>query len=181
MHIDPYGVVFDTVFWLVRFLFWAVPSDVWRTCLVLLPVAFVGVQKAYSMDANNLYFVIFYIFFWVIRINGCVRRGRQPLLRGPEWFFNVRVQPDFYRGAGRKILHRYWMRMFIPFAFDVPLAIPIFLSGRFALLSWLILGLCALIHINHSFSADLAERQARPFAVPETEQPVASVALSLTP
>ena len=181
MHIDPYVVVFDTVFWLVRFLFWVVPSDVWRTCLLLLPAAFVGVQKAYNMDANNLYFVIFYIFFWVVRINGCVRRGRQPLLRGPEWFFNVRVQPDFYRGAGRKILHRYWMRMFIPFAFDVPLAITIFLSGRFSLLSWLILGLCALIHINHSFSVDLGERQARPFAILEAEQAVASLALSLTP
>jgi hypothetical protein len=181
MHIDPYVVALDTVFWLVRFLFWVVPSDVWRTCLLLLPAAFVGVQKAYNMDANNLYFVLFYIFFWVVRINGCVRRGRQPLLRGPEWFFNVRVQPDFYRGPGRKILRRYWMRMFIPLAFDVPLAIAIFLSGRFPLLSWLILGLCALIHINHSFSVDLAERQARPFAILEAEQPVASVALSLTP
>src|SRR5262245_16140719 len=125
--------------------------------------------------------VIYYILFWAIRINGCVRRGRQPLLRGPEWFFNVHVQPDFYTGAGRKILHRYWMRMFIPFAVDIPVAIAIFLSGRLLLLNWLILGLCALIHINHSYSVDLAERQARAFAIPEAEQPVASVALCLQP
>ncbi|MBZ5538224.1 MAG: hypothetical protein LAO31_19905 [Acidobacteriia bacterium] len=130
---------------------------------------------------TNQYAIIFYIFFWVVRINGCVRRGRQPLLRGPGWFFNVAVQPDFYTGAGRTILHRYWMRMFIPFAVDVPLAIAIFLSGHLLLLNWLILGACALIHINHSFSVDLAERQARPLAVPEAEQPVASIVLSLKP
>ncbi|MGH9702186.1 MAG: hypothetical protein ACRD4K_02330 [Candidatus Acidiferrales bacterium] len=125
----------------------------------------------------NGYAVIFYIFFWMVRINGCLRRGRQPLLRGPEWFFNVRVRPDFYTGEGRRLLHRYWLRMFIPFAVDIPLAIAIFLSGQLALLNWLILGLAVLIHINHSYSVDLAERQARPFALPEAEQPVASVAL----
>jgi hypothetical protein len=130
---------------------------------------------------NQQYFVIAYVFFWVVRINGCIRRGRQPMLRGPDWFFNVPVQPDFYTGTGRKILHRYWMRMLMPFALDIPVAIAIFVSGRLILLNWLILGLCALIHINHSYSVDLAERRARPFATPEAEQPVASLALSMTP
>src|SRR5262245_60548348 len=117
----------------------------------------------------------------MIRINGCVRRGRQPLLRGPDWFFNIHVQPGFYTGSGRRILHRYWMRMFIPFAVDIPVAIAIFLSGHLFLLNVLMLGLCALIHINHLFSVDLAERQARPLALPEAEAPVASMMLSLTP
>src|SRR5262249_49538930 len=76
---------------------------------------------------------------------------------------------------------RYWMRMFIPFAFDIPFAIAIFLSGHLLLLNGLILGLCALIHINHLFSVDRAERQVRPFSVPEGERPVASPALSLAP
>ena len=125
--------------------------------------------------------IIYYILFWAIRINGCVRRGRQPLLRGPEWFFNVHVQPDFYTGEGRRILRRYWMRMLIPFAVDIPVAIAIFLSGHLLLLNGLVLGLCALIHINHLFSVNLAERQARPFAIPESEAPVASIVLSLTP
>lgn len=130
---------------------------------------------------NTQYLVIFYVFFWLVRIRGCVRRGRQPLLRGPDWFFNVHVRPGFYEGDGRKLLHRYWMRMLIPFAFDVPLAIAIFLSGRLQLLTWLILGLCALIHINHCISVDIAERHARAFALPETEQPTNSIALSLNP
>jgi len=129
----------------------------------------------------NQFIVLFYIFFWVVRINGCFRRGRQPLIRGPEWFFNVPVQHGFYTGAGRKILHRYWMRMFIPFAVDIPVAIGIFLSGHLLLLNWLIAGLCVLIHVNHSYSVDLAERQAQPFAAPEAERPAASMALSLKP
>jgi hypothetical protein len=125
--------------------------------------------------------VIYYILFWVIRINGCARRGRQPQLRGPDWFFNIHVQPGFYTGAGQRILHRYWMRMFIPFAVDIPVAIAIFVSGHLFLLPVLMLGLCALIHINHLFSVNLAERQARPFALPEAEASVTSMMLSLTP
>lgn len=132
------------------------------------------------MDINR-YIVAFYILFWLIRINGCVRRGRQPLLRGPEWFFSVHVEPDFYSGRGRKILHRYWIRMLMPFTVDIPLALAIFLSGRLLLLQWLILGLCGLIHINHSFSVNLAEREAEPFVSCEAEQPEVSMALSLTP
>ncbi|HEY2013806.1 MAG TPA: hypothetical protein VGH38_09920 [Bryobacteraceae bacterium] len=124
--------------------------------------------------------VLFYFLFWLVRINGSIRRGRQPLLRGPGWFFNMQVPPDFHTGAGKKILHRYWIRMLIPFAVDIPLAVAIFVFGRLDLLVWLILGLCALIHLNHLFSVDLAERQARPFAVSDARQPV-SLVLSLTP
>ena len=47
---------------------------------------------------TNSQLVILYVLFWVVRIRGCVRRGRQPRLRGPEWFFNVRVAPGFYEG-----------------------------------------------------------------------------------
>jgi hypothetical protein len=124
--------------------------------------------------------LIFYGLFWLVRINGCVRRGRQPLLRGPDWFFSVRVPAGFYAGAGRGILRRYWLRMLMPFAVDIPIAIAILASGRLALLNWLILGLCALIHVNHVYSVDLAERQARPFAVADDEPVVTRMALSLT-
>lgn len=131
------------------------------------------------MDLDRL-IVIFYGLFWIVRINGCLRRGRQPLVRGRDWFFNVPVRPDFYAGDGRRILRRYWMRMLIPFAVDIPIAIAIFVSGRLELLNWLILGLCALIHVNHVFSVDLAERQARALACCRREQPVTRMALSLT-
>lgn len=115
------------------------------------------------------------------RIRGCFRRWQQPLVRGPEWFFNVPVQPDFYDGPGRKLLHRYWVRMFIPIAVEVLLAVAIFISGHLMYLYWLVIAASIAVHVNHLFNVDRAERQARQFAVPEAEQPVSSVMLSLTP
>jgi hypothetical protein len=122
-----------------------------------------------------------YALFWVVRINGCIRRGRQPLLRGSAWFFDVHVRSDFYTGAGRTILHRYWQRMLIPFAVDIPIAVAIFASHHLALLNGLVLGLAALIHINHVLSVDLAERQARRFEVTKPNPSITSVTASLMP
>jgi hypothetical protein len=133
------------------------------------------------MHIANQYVVIFYVFFWVIRIRGCVRRGRQPHLRGPEWFFNVQVPPDFYTGAGKKILHRYWLRMLIPFVLDIPITAAIFIPEYLQYAAWLMIAQAIWIHVNHVYSVDKAEREARPIAVQEAEHPVASVALSLAP
>lgn len=122
---------------------------------------------------------VYYLLWWATRIRGCFRRWRQPLLRGPEWFFNVPVQPDFYTGAGRKMLHGYWMRMFIPFALDIPIAMAIFIPGHLQSMAWLMLAQLALIHVNHVFSVDIAERQSRQFATAEAEKPVPLLMLSL--
>jgi hypothetical protein len=127
------------------------------------------------------YTVIFYALFWLVRINGCIRRGKQPLLRGRDWFLTVAVRPDFHTGEGKKILHHYWLRMLIPFAVDVPFAIAIFLSGRVVLLNFLIIALCAIIHVNHTINVGMAERQARMIAAAPAEEPVARMLLSLTP
>lgn len=133
------------------------------------------------MSINQL--VIFnYVVLWGgARIRGCVRRWQQPLSRGPEWFFNVHVQPGFYHGEGKKILRAYWLRMLMPFAIEVPAAVAILMSGHYLNLGWLILGMAAVVHGNHLFSVDHAERQARRFAVTEDEQPVSSMVLSLQP
>lgn len=130
---------------------------------------------------QNQYLVAIYVIFWIARIRGCVRRGRQPLLRGPDWFFDVHVQPGFYHGAGKKLLRAYWLRMLMPFAIDIPLAVAIFLTGRLSLLCWLVLGLALLIHVNHLFSVDLAQRQARAYSADEPEEQQTRVGLLLTP
>lgn len=130
---------------------------------------------------SDKYAIIIYIFFWAARINGCIRRGLQPLRRGRDWFFDVPVQSDFYAVGGRKLLRAYWIRMLIPFGIDIPIAAAIFLSGRLLYLNFLVLFLSAFIHINHSFSVNLAERQARSIAAPQAEKPVARIALSLKP
>jgi len=125
--------------------------------------------------------IVCYGLFWIVRMNGCLRRARQPRLRGAGWFFDLRVPEDFYVTGGRTILRRYWMRIGIPFVVDIPIAAFIFLTGRFMLLPPLVLGLAALIHVNHVWSVHLAERQAQRLAVPDAGDPVARVALSLTP
>lgn len=132
------------------------------------------------MSPNQILIVMF-ILSCAARVRGCFRRWRQPVVRGPEWFFSVHVPTDFYTGAGRKILHRYRLRMFSPIAVEVFLAAAIFASGKLSYLLWMIIAASAAVHINHLFSVDLAERQARRYAVPEAEQPVSSVMLSLTP
>src|SRR5258708_27612619 len=123
--------------------------------------------------------IIFYLVFWPIRINGCIRRGRQPQLRGPEWFLNLRVNPGFYSGEGKKLLHRYWLRMMLPFALDIPVATFLFVTGRYFYLNLLVVALAVVIHVNHMFNVQIAKRQARPFALEEAEQPVPSMVLSL--
>jgi hypothetical protein len=115
------------------------------------------------------------------RIRGCFRRWQQPLVRGPEWFFSVPVLPGFYAGAGGRILQRYRVRMFAPIAVEVLLTTAIFISGHLIYLYWLILAASIAVHVNHLSNVHRAEQQAREFAVPEAEQPVSSVMLSLTP
>jgi hypothetical protein len=125
--------------------------------------------------------VFLYVLLWAVHISPFIRRWRLPLLRGPEWFFNVRVQPDFYSGPGQEILRRYRMRMFTPFVTEIPLLAAVLIFGHLSQLVWLMLGRAAFIHLNQLFSVDLAERQARPFAAVGAEQPVSSVVLSLKP
>src|ERR1051326_4906434 len=130
--------------------------------------------------SSNQFIVIFYLLCWGgARIRGCFRRWRQPLRRGPEWFFNTHVQPDFYTGVGKKILRGYWMRMLMTVVIEVPMAVAIFISGHYQYLMWLAAAMGVVVHINHVFSVDLAERQARKFLVPEDEQPAPVVMLSL--
>jgi hypothetical protein len=121
------------------------------------------------MTNLNSFLIFFYAFFWVARIRGCIRRNQQPLLRGKDWFFDVPVPLDFYSGPGKKLLHQYRLRMLIPFAFDIPVAAYIFTTGRLNNLVWLVIGISALTHINHLYSVDFAERQARHYALAESE------------
>lgn len=124
--------------------------------------------------------VIYYLVLWGgARVRGTVRRWRQPLLRGPEWLFNVRVQPDFYEGPGRKILLHFRMKIFVSYLIEVPLTIVFFVRRDYMALASLIILISVFIHVFHVFNVHSAESQARQFAVPEAEQPVAAMALSL--
>jgi uncharacterized membrane protein len=38
-----------------------------------------------------------------------------PVMRGEDAFFGVRVSPEVYRNEGRRLLHRYWLWLFLIF------------------------------------------------------------------
>ena len=38
-----------------------------------------------------------------------------PMMRGEDAFFGVRVSAEVYRGEGRRLLHRYWLWLFMTF------------------------------------------------------------------
>jgi hypothetical protein len=124
--------------------------------------------------------LIYYVVAWgAARVRGGIRRWRQPLLRGAEWFFNVHVQDGFYAAEGKRLLRDYRLRMMASFVLELPVALFLIATGRYLYLMLLVLVMILVVHVAHVYNVDYAERQARPFAVPEAEQPVASVALSL--
>ncbi|HLJ91379.1 MAG TPA: hypothetical protein VKZ53_31560 [Candidatus Angelobacter sp.] len=138
---------------------------------------FIGGFNGFSI--NQLH-VIYYGLLWGgVRVRGCFRRWKQPLLRGEDWFFSVPVQHGFYSEEGATILRQYRVRMLSLFAIEVPAATAIFLSGQLQNLVWLILAMCILIHVNHVFSVNRAEQRAQKFATPGAEQPVSTIAISL--
>lgn len=125
-------------------------------------------------------FVIYYVLLWGgARVRGTFRRWKQPLLRGEDWFFDVHVKPGFYTGPGRQILRRFRARIFVSFAIEIPLSIVVFVSGHLGYFLPLIIVMATFVHTFHMFSVNTAERQAKPFAVDELQQPVAAFALSL--
>ena len=125
--------------------------------------------------------LLLYGIFWLARINPTLRRWKLPLLRGPEWFFSVNVKPGFYDGPGRKILHRYHMRVLLPFAIDLVWVGLIVAFWKISWIFWPMLLVTGFTPINQAFAVELAERRARAYAVQGTEQPAAARMLSLKP
>ena len=124
---------------------------------------------------------LLYGIYWLARVSPSLRRWKLPLLRGPEWFFSVNVEPGFYDGPGREILRRYRMRILLPFAIELVSLALILTFGRVSYLFWLMLLYVGFARVNHAFSVELAERRARAYAVQGTDQPAAARVLSLTP
>jgi hypothetical protein len=126
--------------------------------------------------------VFLYSAFWLSRIRGVLRRCKQVHLRGSNWFLDVPVTAAFYEGPGQRILWGYWLRMAIPFVLDVP-AIAMIVTGHSTWLMWLIVAMVPVIHLNHIYNVNIAERQAWKFAKPEAAKAAvpSTVGLSLTP
>ena len=63
---------------------------------------------------TQLQIVLLYFASIILQIPRIKERVVAPLMRGPEWFFDVAVPPDFLKGPGAALLRNYRWRLFIP-------------------------------------------------------------------
>lgn len=133
------------------------------------------------MNDNQIFFLT-YLFLVVMRFPRIAERWKAPLLRGPEWFFNVPVPPDFFEGPGAAILRFYRALLFIPWAIELPLCAAIFAAlgsrGRFYVLC--VIGVITLYtRLNAYLARSAAENRARRILGARGDEPPVAVALSL--
>lgn len=99
-------------------------------------------------------------FFWM------------PVMRGEDAFFGVRVDTGFYRGEGRKLLHRYWFWLLMLFV-EIE-AIGILVSIYRAELPLARIASLPLVVLPAIILYIIFYRQVKPFALLEGEQRFAS-------
>lgn len=124
---------------------------------------------------------LYWIVAFVGRIPRIVERWRSPFLSGPEWFFGVSVAPDFLAAGGRAILSRYRLRLFLPWAIEIPASMALLASGHKMAILPLVAIVTLLTRLNYYADRKAAEDQARRFEVPGASKPTRTVALSLRP
>jgi len=112
-----------------------------------------------------------------------IERWRSPVMRGPEFLFDVAVNPDFHNGAGNDILRRYRGRLFIPYLLEGLIFVALWLAGQWTIAN--ILTAIAVIAIftrfNYYAARIWAENQARRFERLEETRPASSLVFSLEP
>jgi hypothetical protein len=125
------------------------------------------------------------LFGWlaslVLRIPRIVERWKAPFLNGPGWFFGVEVPADFLAGGGRQILTKYRLRLFLPWAVEIPISAALFVTGHYAAILLLAAVITLLTRLNYYADRKAAEDAAREFEVPRATKPVVTLALSLQP
>lgn len=133
------------------------------------------------MSENQILVLLCFVVI-ATRIPRIVERWKAPLLRGPEWFFNVQVAADFLTGPGAAILRNYRWRLFIPWAIEVPVCAAILAAGLNRIhIMWVILGITLFTRLNYYAVRKAAEDQARRIAGTVAIETPVTVALSLQP
>ncbi|HWZ30041.1 MAG TPA: hypothetical protein VNX18_01830 [Bryobacteraceae bacterium] len=125
------------------------------------------------------------LLVWIVGVAGriprIVERWKAPLLSGPGWFFGIQVAPDFLTDAGRAILKRYRLRLFLPWAVEIPFSVALLVTGHTLAIFGLVFVITLLTRLNFYANRNAAENAARRFEVSGTKEPTATMALSLQP
>lgn len=132
---------------------------------------------------TELQVVLLYIVVIATRIPRIKERWIAPLMRGPEWFFDVAVAPDFLTGPGARLLRNYRWRLFIPWGIEGLMLAALWLTGRSSSINIcvLIMGITLFTRFNYYAARIATENRTRPFELPGPSQPASNVVLSLEP
>ncbi|HEV3197182.1 MAG TPA: hypothetical protein VGZ73_04730 [Bryobacteraceae bacterium] len=130
---------------------------------------------------ENQILVIAWLIGFAGRIPRIVERWTSPFLGGPGWFFGVQVAPDFLAVGGRAILARYRLRLFLPWAIEIPVTVALLATGHKLAILLLISVITLLTRLNYYADRQAAVNQARRFEAASANNPVFTVALSLEP
>jgi hypothetical protein len=127
--------------------------------------------------------VCLYLLTVALRIPRIKERWVAPLLRGPEWFFEVAVPPDFLEGPGAAILRSYRWRLFIPWGIEGLTLAALCLTGRYSEINILIMvaAITLFTRFNYYAARIVIENRTRLFEHPEANQPASNIVLSLQP
>lgn len=128
---------------------------------------------------ENQILALLYVFSVILRVPRIVERWRAPLLRGEAWFFNVSVPRDFLNGAGALIQRDYRLRLFRPWAVELPVLAALVVTGNQRYVVALIFVLTLATRLNFYAARRTAEVSAQRFALPEAGERVSAVALSM--
>jgi hypothetical protein len=118
---------------------------------------------------TELQLVLLYTATIVLRIPRIKERWVAPLMRGPEWFFDVGVAPDFLKGPGATLLRNYRWRLFIPWSIEGLALTGLWLTGRNNAINILVLimGITLFTRFNYYAARLATENRTRRFGAGE--------------
>ncbi len=127
--------------------------------------------------------ILLYIVVVLARIPRINERWIAPLMRGPEWFFDIAIAPDFLAGPGAALLRNYRWRLLLPWAIEGVMLAALWLAGKATIANIAVVVTATMLFTRFNYYAARisTENRARSFELPEASGPVTDVVLSLEP
>jgi ABC-type Na+ efflux pump permease subunit len=126
------------------------------------------------VTGNQLLFLA-WLLCLTSRIPRIVERWSAPFLSGSGWFFGIAVAPDFQHGAGRRILARYRLRLFLPWAAEIPVSLVLLATGHQRAILPVSVVVTLLTRLAYFANRKTAEDAARALEAPGTSRPAGPV------
>src|SRR5262249_40327517 len=131
------------------------------------------------MSFQRITMIAVFLILELTRLWALNSRRRLPLIWGNEWFFNLKVGPDFYKGAGADMLRRYERHTAIPFVVEMVLLAPVFLFAPYIYTLAATVATSAMLIIWNRAIAKRFINAAKPFEISQPDASTVPVALSL--